>query len=197
VVAEDGVEIRPNSVYVLPADAIISVAAGRLALRKSDSSRRERKPIDILFSSLAIEHGDYAASVVLSGGDGDGTLGTKAIKERGGLTMAQVAEWLIADQIADALRDGGFGIVGPVGQVGPAFDLLRTERVNVALIDININGDRTFRLADALAKASVPFAFLSGYSKADLPRNLRERPLLQKPVDANPVCRCVRSLLSA
>jgi two-component system CheB/CheR fusion protein len=92
VVAEDGVEIRPNSVYVLPADAIISVAAGRLALRKSDSSRRERKPIDILFSSLAIEHGDYAASVVLSGGDGDGTLGTKAIKERGGLTMAQVAD---------------------------------------------------------------------------------------------------------
>ena len=91
-VAEDGVEVQPNSVYVLPADAIISIAAGRLAVRKSDASRRERKPIDILFSSLAIEHGDYAASVVLSGGDGDGTLGTKAIKERGGLTLAQVAD---------------------------------------------------------------------------------------------------------
>src|SRR6195952_2633776 len=91
-VAEDGAEVRPDHVYVLPADAIISIAAGRLALRKSDSSRRERKPVDILFSSLAIDHGEYAASVVLSGGDGDGTLGTKAIKERGGLTLAQVAD---------------------------------------------------------------------------------------------------------
>jgi two-component system CheB/CheR fusion protein len=91
-VAADGVEVRPDSVYVLPADAIISIEQGRLQVRKSDSSRRERKPIDILFSSLAIDHGEYAACVVLSGGDGDGTLGTKAIKERGGLTLAQVAD---------------------------------------------------------------------------------------------------------
>jgi two-component SAPR family response regulator len=106
-------------------------------------------------------------------------------------------EWLIADQIADALREGGLGIVGPVGQVAPALDLVRSERISVALIDINIDGDRTFRLAEALANASIPFAFLSGYSKADLPQNLRERPLLQKPVDADAVCRCIRSLLSA
>jgi two-component system CheB/CheR fusion protein len=91
-VAEDDVEVRPNCVYVLPADAIISIKAGRLEVRKSDSSRRERKPIDILFSALAIDHGEYAASVVLSGGDGDGTLGTKAVKEHGGLTLAQVAD---------------------------------------------------------------------------------------------------------
>jgi two-component system CheB/CheR fusion protein len=92
VVAEDDVAVRPNCVYVLPADAIISLVGGRLQLRKSSNGRRERKPIDILFSSLAIDQGEYAASVVLSGGDGDGTLGTKAIKERGGLTLAQVAD---------------------------------------------------------------------------------------------------------
>lgn len=89
-VAAADVEVKVNCVYVLPADAIISIEARRLQLRRS-SSRRERKPIDILFSSLAIDQGEYAASVVLSGGDGDGTLGTKAIKERGGLTLAQVA----------------------------------------------------------------------------------------------------------
>jgi two-component system CheB/CheR fusion protein len=92
VVAQDRAEVRPNCVYVLPADAIISVKAGHLELRKSSSRGRERKPIDILFSSLAIDSGEYAASVVLSGGDGDGTLGTKAIKEHGGLTLAQVAD---------------------------------------------------------------------------------------------------------
>ena len=91
-VAENGAEVNPNCVYVLPADAIISVEAGRLQLRKSAVGQRERRPIDILFSSLAIDQGEYAASVVLSGGDGDGALGTKAIKERGGLTLAQVAD---------------------------------------------------------------------------------------------------------
>ena len=90
-VAEHGVTVQPDSVYVLPADAIISLDSGRLQLRKADDGRRERKPIDILFSSLAIDQEEFAASVVLSGGDGDGALGTKAIKERGGLTLAQVA----------------------------------------------------------------------------------------------------------
>ena len=105
-------------------------------------------------------------------------------------------EWLIADQIADALRDAGYQIAGPVGQLASALELLRSARIDVALIDINIDGDRTFGLADALADAAIPFAFLSGYSKADLPGNFQDRPLLQKPVDAGAVCRCIRSLLS-
>lgn len=91
-VAEDGAEVRPNCVYVLPSDALITVSSGHLELRPSSNGRRERKPIDILFSSLAIDQGECAASVVLSGGDGDGTLGTKAIKERGGMTLAQIAD---------------------------------------------------------------------------------------------------------
>jgi two-component system CheB/CheR fusion protein len=53
--------------------------------------RRERKPIDIFLSALAKDRGEAAVAVVLSGGDGDGTLGVKAVKERGGLTLAQVA----------------------------------------------------------------------------------------------------------
>jgi hypothetical protein len=44
------------------------------------------------FSALATDQGEFAAGVVLSGGDGDGTLGIKAIKERGGLTLAQVTD---------------------------------------------------------------------------------------------------------
>jgi two-component system CheB/CheR fusion protein len=92
VVAENDMQVAPNCVYVLPSDAIISIKNGRLELRGLDSDRRERKPVDVLFSSLALDQGEYAASIVLSGGDGDGTLGTKAIKERGGLTLAQVAD---------------------------------------------------------------------------------------------------------
>ena len=87
----DDVEIRPNCVFVLTSSAVLTVKQGRLLVQKN-AARRERKPIDIFFSSLAIDAGEMAAGVVLSGGDGDGTLGIKAIKERGGITFAQVGD---------------------------------------------------------------------------------------------------------
>jgi len=90
-VAADQTPIERDSVYVLPSDAILGIEKRTLQLRKLDSTRPERKPIDIFFSALAKDQGEYAVGIVLSGGDGDGTLGVKAIKERGGLTMALVA----------------------------------------------------------------------------------------------------------
>ena len=90
-VAKDEMPVERDSVYVLPAEAVLGIKDGRLRLKRFDSARRERKPIDIFFSALAADQGEAAAGVVLSGGDGDGTLGVKAIKERGGLTLAQVA----------------------------------------------------------------------------------------------------------
>jgi two-component system, chemotaxis family, CheB/CheR fusion protein len=87
----DEAELKPDCVYVLTSSAILTVKQRRLIVRQS-GSRHERKPIDIFFSSLAADVGEMAAGVVLSGGDGDGTLGIKAIKERGGLTFAQVGD---------------------------------------------------------------------------------------------------------
>jgi two-component system CheB/CheR fusion protein len=88
-VAIDGAEVRPNCVYVLPADAVLGISEGRLRVDKSDAIHRERKPIDIFLSALAKDQGECSGSIILSGMDGDGTLGTKAVKERGGLTLAQ------------------------------------------------------------------------------------------------------------
>jgi two-component system CheB/CheR fusion protein len=91
-VAADETVVEQNKVYVLPADAILGIQNKQLQLRKLNSTRRERKPIDIFLSVLAKDQGEYAVGVILSGGDGDGTLGVKAIKERGGLTMAQISD---------------------------------------------------------------------------------------------------------
>ncbi len=90
-IAADGMEVEKDQVYVLPADAVLGIEKRRLQVRKS-KGYRERKPIDIFFSALAVDRGDLAYGVILSGGDGDGTLGIKAIKERGGLTFAQIKD---------------------------------------------------------------------------------------------------------
>ncbi|MBZ9936972.1 PAS domain-containing protein [Mesorhizobium sp. BR1-1-16] len=92
VVAEDATVVELDHVYVMPPNAILTMAEGILQLRRPNSPGRERKPIDIFLSSLAADQSEYAVAVILSGGDGDGTLGAKAIKERGGLTLAQASD---------------------------------------------------------------------------------------------------------
>jgi hypothetical protein len=59
----------------------------------------------------------------------------------------------------------------------------RRERFDLAVIDINLNGDRVYPLADELSAREVPFIFLSGYLPANLPQRYRGRPHVTKPHD--------------
>ena len=89
---DDGVVPRADHVYVMPENATLTIVAGRFQLVRPRSPDRDPKPIDLFLSSLALDLGERAIAVILSGSDGDGTLGAKAIKERGGLTLAQIAD---------------------------------------------------------------------------------------------------------
>ncbi len=90
--AVEAQRIEPHSVYVIPADAELTVLGGALHLAKPVEPRGQRLPIDVLFSSLARELGERAIGVVLSGMGSDGTHGLQAIKTQGGLTLAQQPE---------------------------------------------------------------------------------------------------------
>jgi len=87
--AREDEKVEADHVYVLPAGAILTIREGRLRLRHTGAAERERTPIDVFFNSLAEDQAEHAIGVVLSGGGSDGTLGLKAIKEHGGLTIAQ------------------------------------------------------------------------------------------------------------
>jgi len=87
--AEDNMPIAPNSVYVIPPDATLTLEQRSLRVSRPAPPRERRRPIDTFFSSLAEEHGENAVCIVLSGTGSDGTLGLKTIKENGGLTFAQ------------------------------------------------------------------------------------------------------------
>lgn len=89
-VVEDDMPVEQGPVYVMPQNAILTIDDARLRIHRPDAKNRERKPIDIFFSTLAKDQGERSVGIVLSGGDSDGTLGLKAIKENGGLTMAQL-----------------------------------------------------------------------------------------------------------
>jgi two-component system CheB/CheR fusion protein len=89
VAVEDGMVVEPNRIHVLSREGILTIEDGRLRMRQPDLAHRERHPIDIFFVALAVDRGEASVGVVLSGGGSDGTLGIKAIKEHGGLTLAQ------------------------------------------------------------------------------------------------------------
>jgi two-component system CheB/CheR fusion protein len=80
--------IEANRIYVIPPNATLTIQGANLHLAPA-AKRVERMPIDEFFGSLALALGERAACVILSGTGSDGTLGLRAIKEHGGLSLAQ------------------------------------------------------------------------------------------------------------
>lgn len=82
-------KIEANHIYVIPPNANLEISDGHLHVSRPDQQRGFRTPIDTFFMSLADVRKENAACVILSGTGSDGTLGLRAIKQEGGLTIAQ------------------------------------------------------------------------------------------------------------
>ena len=87
--AVDGMLIEPEHLYIIAPGTYLSVADGALCSSVPQARHGARLPFDFLLHSLAKEYGPRAACVVLSGTGADGSLGLKAIKEQGGIIIAQ------------------------------------------------------------------------------------------------------------
>jgi two-component system CheB/CheR fusion protein len=179
-IAQDGAAVEVGSVHVLPADAIVTMRDGKLSIRPHEPSQRERKPIDIFFASLAMDQEEYAVSVVLSGGDGDGTLGTKAIKEHGGLTLAQVPDGhgpANPDMPESAISTGMVDFALPVVEMG---ERLAEHAQSFGLLDaIAANtspnkGDENRRAIYALLRDQIGHDF-EGYKPLTFMRRVQRR----------------------
>lgn len=90
--SEDGMEVKANHVYLIPPKKNLTIFHGKLLLNEQDASRGVNLPIDIFLRSLAEDMGEKAIAVILSGTGSDGTRGIRAIKEQGGMIMAQSEE---------------------------------------------------------------------------------------------------------
>ena len=89
---EDGMEVRPGCVYIIPPGRDMAFLNGTLQLMDPEAPHGQRLPIDFFFRSLAQDQRDRAIGIVLSGTGSDGTLGVRAIKGEGGMVMAQSPE---------------------------------------------------------------------------------------------------------
>ncbi len=89
--AENGMTLCPDNVYLIPPKKYMTVKDGHLVLSDYANGTLNH-PIDVFFTSLAEEKKEHSIVVVLSGTGSDGTNGVKAVKEHGGLVIAQAPE---------------------------------------------------------------------------------------------------------
>lgn len=103
--ATDGALAEPDHVYVIAPGTLLAICGGAFQARYVDSERHPQ--IDVFLQSLAEDRGPRAVGIVLSGSGTDGVEGLRAIKERGGLTLAQRPETARYDSMPKSAIDAG------------------------------------------------------------------------------------------
>jgi CheY-like chemotaxis protein len=88
---------------------------------------------------------------------------------------------LVACAMAASLTDAGWIVIGPAATVAEAKQLIEEARFDGALLDANLPGEAVDEVAAILARRSVPFAFVTGCAREDLPAGFRSAPVLAKP----------------
>jgi CheY-like chemotaxis protein len=93
-------------------------------------------------------------------------------------------ESLVAILVEDLVADLGCVVVGPVSTAAQAKALAETGDIDIALLDINLGrGETSFEAAEILRGRGVPFAFVTGYGRQGVRPDLRDAPVIDKPID--------------
>jgi CheY-like chemotaxis protein len=104
-------------------------------------------------------------------------------------------ESLIIMMIEDALADLGCEVVGVASRFDDAITKARTLAFEIAILDVNLNGLRTFPIAETLAARGIPFVFATGYGATSVPEPLKSAPVLQKPFALNDLAQALSTAL--
>ncbi len=106
-------------------------------------------------------------------------------------------EMLVMMAIEDMLTDLGCTSIAVAGSIDQALELIGTENFDLATIDLNLNGDRSYPVARALDARGVPFAFSTGYGEYGIGEGFGGRPVLTKPYGDLQLVTVLTALLAA
>jgi two-component system chemotaxis response regulator CheB len=120
--AEEGDQVRHATVFIAAPDRhLVANSDGSLSLSSAEAVHFSRPSVDLLFTSVATSYGPRAIAVVLSGSGSDGSAGARAIKDRGGLVIAQDPKTAaFTGMPASAIRAGAVDLVLPLPEIAGA-----------------------------------------------------------------------------
>jgi CheY-like chemotaxis protein len=120
------------------------------------------------------------------------------VKQLEGLRVLIVEdEFLLSLVLEEDLVSAGCVVIGPFNTLPAALDASRREDFDLALLDVNLNGQMVYPLAEELISRGIRFILLTGYVGNDLPERLRPWPRLPKPYDPAALLREIARLRQA
>ncbi len=178
--AQDNMKVVPNRVYIIPPNAALKIEKSTLRVTPPTEARGARTPIDGFFSSLAEDCGEHAVCIMLSGTGTDGTLGLRAVKEYGGMAMAQTLDSAQYDSILrSAIATGLVDHVLPVEEMPAqlleyAAHLISLANGNGTLDSVSAQLASQMGKVHAILRRTVGHDF-SRYKEATITRRLARR----------------------
>ena len=103
-----------------------------------------------------------------------------------------IVAWLLEDMLAEL----GCAVVGPAARVDKALAMIGAEAIDVAVLDVNLNGEMSYPIADALTARGVPFVFVTGYDKGRILDGYQSFPVVQKPFHRSELSDILAKLLT-
>jgi two-component sensor histidine kinase/PAS domain-containing protein len=90
-------------------------------------------------------------------------------------------EVIVAWALEDMLAGLGCAVVGPAARINQALTMIEAEAFDAAVVDVNLDGEKSYPVVDALTARGVPFVFSTGYGKAGIAAKYGAFTVLQKP----------------
>ncbi len=91
--------------------------------------------------------------------------------------------YLMAQDLADEVVRLGGRVVGPANSVQGAAGLLAQSKPDLAMLDISLQGETVFPLAEELERREIPILFVTGYDQAVMPPRWKSHGCVAKPLD--------------
>lgn len=102
-------------------------------------------------------------------------------------------DYLVAMDLQEFLEDSGAQVIGPAPTLKRALELVEAEgdRLDAAVLDINLRGERSYPVADRLTARGISFVFTTGYR--DVAKPYANLPRCEKPVDKSRLLELITS----
>ena len=106
-------------------------------------------------------------------------------------------ELMIRMLLQDMLDDLGHTLAGEAGRIDEALALARQAEFDIAILDVNLNGQPISPVVEILVARGLPFVFATGYGQRGVPEPYRKTPTLQKPFQADALARALAAATPA
>jgi CheY-like chemotaxis protein len=106
-------------------------------------------------------------------------------------------EWMVTMLLQDFLGEMGCDVVGAASRLKEAFEKIDALTFDVAILDVNLDGEQTLPVAEALLAAGRAIVFATGYAATTVPPKFAGVPILQKPFQQQELERALRAALQA